>query len=86
MSEVEAYWWDDCTQLVTALATVYIGGSAFEANPITFSFYNFTATPLPLFITYNFPQVTLTSLKPGDQVTFVLYPFKIRGSHESKKH
>ena len=85
MSEVEAYWWDGCTQAVTALATVYISGSTFVANPISFSFYNFTATRTPIFVTYHFPKVTLTSLKPGDEVTFVAYPFEYGGSNESKK-
>jgi hypothetical protein len=55
---------------MTALATVFIGGTEFTANSVLFTFYNFSASPTPLFLTYDFPQVTLTSLTPGEVITW----------------
>jgi hypothetical protein len=55
---------------MTALATVFIGGTEFTANSVLFTFYNFSASPTPIFLTYDFPQVTLTSLTPGEVITW----------------
>jgi hypothetical protein len=71
LTEIEMFTWDNCTQVVTALATLFVGASQFTANPNVFTFYNITATPTPIFITFNFPQVTLTSFQPGEEITWV---------------
>jgi hypothetical protein len=53
------------------LATLFAGGTQFTANTVEFTFYNITATPTPIFVTYDFPQVTLTSFTPGEVLTWV---------------
>ena len=53
---------------MTAFALVYIAGTPFTANPVTLTF----ADPsTPLYITYQFPDVTVTSLTPLETLTFV---------------
>lgn len=71
LTEIEIFTWENCTQVVTALATLFVGASQFTASPNVFTFYNITATPTPIFITYNFPEVTLTSFHPGEEITWV---------------
>jgi len=70
LTEIEIYTWENCTQVVTALATLFVGAAQFTANPNVFTFYNATATPTPIFVTYEFPGVTLTSFLPGEEVTW----------------
>jgi len=53
---------------MTAFALVYIAGTPFTANPVTLTFVD---PSTPLYITYQFPAVTLTSLTPLETLTFV---------------
>lgn len=60
-----------CTQTVTQLVTLYIDGTAHFAPPVIYTFY----TPsIPLTVTYNFPDVTMTSLSALQTVLYV-FPF-----------
>jgi hypothetical protein len=53
---------------MTAFALVNIAGTQFTANPVLMTF----ADPsTPLYITYQFPSVTLTSLTPLQTLLFV---------------
>jgi len=70
LTEIEIFTWENCTQAVTMLATLFAGGTQFTANTVEFTFYNITATPTPIFVTYDFPQVTLTSFTPGEVLTW----------------
>ena len=71
LTEIEILTWENCTQVVTALATLFVGAAQFTASPYVFTFYNITATPTPIFVTYDFPEVTLTSFHPGEEITWV---------------
>jgi len=53
---------------MTAFALVDIAGTLFTADMVTMTF----ADPsTPLYITYSFPSVTLTSLTPLETLSFV---------------
>jgi hypothetical protein len=59
---------------MTAFALVEIAGTPFSADPVTMTF----ADPsTPLYITYQFPSVTLTSLTPLETLHFVLHQLDI---------
>lgn len=68
MTVVEAYYYTSCTLTITAMATAIIGGTDFPANPITFAFASPAA---PLILSWEYPDVTLTSLTPLETLTFV---------------
>ena len=70
---VEALWYNNCTQVATALRSVFISASVFTASPIVFTYAN---PQTPIFITHNFPDVTLTSLSVGEIVTYVCIPLQ----------
>ena len=53
---------------MTAFKTVFIAGAPFTAVPVTFTFAN---PETPLFVTYHYPQVTLTSLTQGETLSYV---------------
>jgi hypothetical protein len=53
---------------MTAFALVDVAGTGFTADPVTITF----ADPsTPLYITYHFPSVTMTSLSPMGTLYFV---------------
>jgi hypothetical protein len=56
------------SETVTQFVTLYIDGSAVYASPIT---YDFPSPSSPFIITYNFPDVTLTNLRPLETVLYV---------------
>ena len=73
-SAIEVFYFTNCTQTVTAKATALIAGTAFTADPITFQFPTGTPGGIPpdLIITYNYPQIHITSLTELEPLTFVL--------------
>jgi len=66
---VEAIAFTSCgNQVATDEQTAVIDGTTFTASPVTFTFKG----PLtPLFLTHDYPDVTLTSLTVGDEITLV---------------
>ena len=52
---------------------MYIGESIFEAIPITFEFLPGYVDNNLVFITHTYPDVTITSLTPGQTLTFVQF-------------
>ena len=68
LTDVEVYYYSNCTQVMTAFKSVFIAGVEFTADPTIFTFVN---PESPLFITYHYPEVTLTSLTVGQTLTFV---------------
>jgi len=52
---------------MTAQDTIFINGTAFSAEPNTFTF----ATSSPMFVTYNYPEVTITSLQQFETLYIV---------------
>jgi hypothetical protein len=56
---------------MTALETLVVGGKTFFADPITFTF---TLPEAPLFYTYQYPSVTITSFVPLETITRVFSP------------
>jgi hypothetical protein len=73
LTVLEVLWYTGCSQTVTAIATVLVDGTTFTANEIKLAF----ASPdTPIEITYNFPNVTLASVTPGEIIEFVFPLFK----------
>ena len=68
MTDIEVFYYTNCTQVATAYKTVFIQGTSFTADPIIFTFAN---PETPLAITYEYHQVTLTSLTAGETLTYV---------------
>lgn len=68
LTDIEVFYYTNCTQVMTAHKTVFIAGTAFSADPIIFTFAN---PETPLFLTYHYPQVTLTSLTEQEVLTYV---------------
>lgn len=65
---VEAFYYTNCTQTVTASGTAIIGGKAFTAPGIPLAFIN---PPTALFITYTYSSVTIDSLTQLEAMTVV---------------
>lgn len=69
LTEIESFAYvGDCFGSMVATAAVYIDGTTFNADLVTYTFYN---PSQPLIVTYHYPAVTLSSLNPGATVTFV---------------
>lgn len=68
MVETEVFDYSDCDYTMTATATVYVGGTPFRADIVTYTFLN---PSKPLTVTFNYPGVTVSSLVPGETLTFV---------------
>jgi hypothetical protein len=68
LTDVEVYYYSNCTQVGTVTKTVVIDGTAFTASAITITFAN---PETPLGIVFHYPQVTLTSLHAGQAITYV---------------
>jgi len=69
---VESLSFTSCSQVVTAFATVLIQAQNFTAKPVTLTFL--AAQSPTFYITYQYPSVTLSSLSPGEILTFVCFP------------
>ena len=57
----------NCSYTMTAQDTVHINGTAFTAEPNTYTF----ATSSPMFVIYNYPDVTITSLQQFETLYIV---------------
>jgi hypothetical protein len=69
LTEVEVFYYTNCSvEVFTASGSVLIANTTFIAPLITLEF---TTPPRALFITYTYPLVVLTSLKPSQTLTFV---------------
>ena len=66
--DVEAFYYDSCSATAIAYATVEIDGTTFTAIPNTLTFAD---PPTILVVTYEYPSVTITSLTPGEILSFV---------------
>jgi hypothetical protein len=71
LTVLEVFWYNNCTQVVTALRTIYISGSEFTAPPKIVTFAN---PQTPLSVTHHFSDITLTSLSVGETLTYVYIP------------
>lgn len=54
---------------MTATQEVYIDGTEFNAELLTFTFPN--PSVAPVFVTFRYPKVTITSLTPLQTLTIV---------------
>ena len=59
----------DCTYSMVATATAIIASSTYVAIPVT---YAFQYPSQPLVITYNFPDVTLSSLTSQGSILYIV--------------
>jgi hypothetical protein len=68
LTEIETFSYSDCGYTMTATAAVTISGSKYVAPLVT---YTFLQPSLPLTVHFEYPAVTLATLKSGDVLTFV---------------
>jgi hypothetical protein len=53
---------------MTATVTVYVGGTSFQADIVTYTFLNPSRA---LTVTFNYPGVAISSFIPGETLTFI---------------
>ena len=61
----------NCNYTMTASQTIDINGTAFTANLVT---YTFPTSFQPFLLTYEYPEVTVTSLQQFETL-FIVHPF-----------
>ena len=68
LAEVESFGFYSCKLTMTAEATVFIDGSSFPAEAVTYTFHSGSQS---FRVIFNYPGVELTSLTPGETLLFV---------------
>ena len=68
---MESYSYTNCDYTMTASQSVFIHGGLFTADLVTFTFRNPSQL---LFLIFQYPDVTITSLTASETLTFV-HPF-----------
>jgi hypothetical protein len=79
LNEIESFvGYAGCGYTMTATAAVTIGNATFSADVLTYTLFNPSQN---LVVTFDYPGVTLSSLKAGDSLTFVKPCRKANDSH-----
>ena len=74
LTVVESYSYTNCDYTMTATQSVSINNDLFTADLVTFTFSD---PNQPLFVTFQYPEVTITSLTASETLIFVHSFFSI---------